>query len=113
MQQADGVRRYGAGIAASFTEGVFALASASPNRIGFDPARVMRTPCRIDDFQGTYFALRSLGELLALAHVDFGPLYEGLGDGTEHQPGDVLSTDLVIARVNGAHHAAKRPTLSR
>ena len=42
VQQQDGVRIYGAGIASSFTESVFALDSASPNRIGFDLPRVMR-----------------------------------------------------------------------
>jgi phenylalanine-4-hydroxylase len=108
VQQKDGVRLFGAGIASSFTESVFALDSASPNRIGFDLARVMRTDYRIDDFQETYFVIRSLDELLALAHIDFGPLYEGLADGMEHQPGDVPPSDHVIARGDGNYHAAKR-----
>ncbi len=112
VQQKDGVRIYGAGIASSFTESVFALASASPNRIGFDLARVMRTDYRIDDFQESYFVIRNLDELLALAQIDFGPLYEGLVDGAEHQPGDVLPTDHVIARGDGSYHAAKRASLS-
>ena len=55
MQQPDGLRIYGAGIASSYTESVFALDDASPNRIGFDLERVMRTRYRIDDFQETYF----------------------------------------------------------
>jgi phenylalanine-4-hydroxylase len=111
VQQPDGVRIYGAGIASSFTESVFALDSASPNRIGFDLARVMRTDYRIDDFQESYFVIRNLDELLGLAQIDFGPLYEGLGDGLEHQPGDVLPTDHLIARGNGSYHAAKRAQL--
>ena len=40
----DGLRIYGAGIASSSTESVFALDDASPNRIRFDLERVMRTP---------------------------------------------------------------------
>lgn len=113
VQQADGVRIYGAGIASSYTESVFALASASPNRIGFDLARVLRTNYRIDDFQESYFVLRNLDELLALAQIDFGPLYAGLDGQTEYQPGDVLGTDRVIARGDGSYHAAKRAVLSR
>ena len=112
VQQKDGVRIYGAGIASSFTESGFALDSTSPNRISFDLARVMRTDYRIDDFQESYFVIRNLDELLELAQIDFGPLYNGLGDGVEHQPGDVLPTDRVIARGDGSYHAAKRAQLS-
>ena len=113
VQQNDGVRLYGAGIASSFTESVFALDSASPNRIGFDLARVMRTAYRIDDFQESYFVIRNLDELMALAQIDFGPLYEALGDDTEHQPGEVLPTDHLIARGDGSYHAAQRAKLSK
>ncbi len=35
----------------------------------------MRTRYRIDDFQETYFVLDSLDDLLALAQIDFAPLY--------------------------------------
>ncbi len=72
----------------------------------------MRTDYRIDDFQETYFVIRNLDELLELAQIDFGPLYDGLDDSTEHQPGDVLPTDHVIARGDGSYHAAKRAQLS-
>ena len=108
VQQKDGVRIYGAGIASSFTESVFALDSASPNRIDFDLPRVMRTDYRIDDFQESYFVIRNLDELLALAQIDFGPLYEGLHDGAQYEPGDVLPSDRVIARGDSSYHAAKR-----
>ena len=64
VQQADGLRLYGAGIASSFTETAFALEDASPNRVRFDLARVMLTRYRIDDFQETYFVLNSLDALL-------------------------------------------------
>src|SRR4029450_11235378 len=51
LQQAEGLRIYGAGIASSRTESVFALEDPSPHRIGFALERVMRTRYRIDDFQ--------------------------------------------------------------
>ena len=47
----------------STTESVFALDSASPNRIAFDLERVMRTKYVIDDFQQTYFVLDGLEQL--------------------------------------------------
>jgi len=49
LQQADGLRIYGSGIASSYTESVFALDDVSPNRIRFNLERVMRTRYRIDD----------------------------------------------------------------
>jgi phenylalanine-4-hydroxylase len=71
-----GVRIYGAGIVSSRTESVFALSSPSPNRLGFDLERVMRTLYRIDDFQQVYFVIPSLQYLLNVTTgTDFGPLY--------------------------------------
>jgi phenylalanine-4-hydroxylase len=110
LMQAEGPRIYGAGIASSYTETVFSLDSPSPNRIRFDLERVMRTDYRIDDFQETYFVLGDLDELLALASIDFAPLYARLDSGPEHRPGDVLATDRVVSRGDGRYHAAKRPT---
>jgi phenylalanine-4-hydroxylase len=43
----------------SVGESVFALESNSPNRIGFNLERVMRTQYVIDDFQQTYFVIDS------------------------------------------------------
>ncbi|MEH3087667.1 MAG: phenylalanine 4-monooxygenase [Xylophilus ampelinus] len=105
VQQPDGLRIYGAGIASSFTESVFALDSPSPNRIGFDLARVMRTEYRIDDFQESYFVVDSLERLLDLARVDFGPVYRGIAGRPDHAPGEVLDSDRVIARGSGEYHA--------
>ena len=48
------LKLYGAGIVSSHGESIFALDDPSPNRIGFDLARVMRTPYRIDDYQQLY-----------------------------------------------------------
>jgi phenylalanine-4-hydroxylase len=107
VQQKDGVRLYGAGIASSATESLFALDDASPNRIRFDLERVMRTRYRIDDFQETYFVIDSLDELLSLAKIDFAPLYERVADTHEFEPGQVLEGDRVLTRGSGAYHAAK------
>ena len=108
IQQKDGLRIYGAGIASSRTESVFSLEDPSPNRIGFDLERVMRTHYRIDDFQESYFVIDSLAQLLELATIDFAPLYARIDGLPDHQPGDVLSTDRVIVRGSGRYHDAKR-----
>jgi phenylalanine-4-hydroxylase len=108
LKQRDGLRIYGAGIASSATESVFALDDASPNRIRFDLERVMRTRYRIDDFQESYFVIDSLDELLALATIDFAPLYARVAGQPEFEPGDVLPEDRVITRGSGAYHAARR-----
>ena len=108
LRQKEGLRIYGAGIASSRTESVFALDDASPNRIRFDLERVMRTHYRIDDFQETYFVVDHLDELLELARIDFQPLYARLDDGREYQPGDVLPADTVFSRGTGAYHRAER-----
>ncbi len=108
VQQKDGLRIYGAGIASSRTESVFALEDASPNRIGFDLERVMRTNYRIDDFQESYFVIENLDRLLELASIDFGPLYARIEGQPEFQPGDVLATDRVLSLGTGRYHGAKR-----
>ena len=108
LQQGDGLRLYGAGIASSFTESQFCLDSPSPNRIRFDLERVMRTHYRIDDFQESYFVIRDLDELLEFTRIDFAPLYERTQAVDAHQPGDVLPSDQVFSRGTGAYHAAKR-----
>src|SRR4029453_12985552 len=104
VEQHDGLRIYGSGIASSFTESVFALDDPSPNRLRFDLERVMRTHYRIDDFQETYFVLRHLDDLLELAPIDFGPLYDRARGLPQLSPSDVLPTDEVISRGTGAYH---------
>ncbi len=107
VRQPEGLRIYGSGIASSFTESVFALDDPSPNRIGFDLERVMRTNYRIDDFQESYFVLDDLDDLLKLATIDFAPVYARVGGQAELQPGDVLATDRVLQRGSGAYHRAR------
>jgi phenylalanine-4-hydroxylase len=76
LETAEGLRIYGAGIVSSRTESIFALENPSPNRLGFDLERVLRTPYRIDDFQQVYFVIPGLQALLdTTTQTDFAPLY--------------------------------------
>jgi phenylalanine-4-hydroxylase len=108
VQSAAGLRIYGSGIVSSRAESIHAVESPSPNRIGFDLERVMRTDYRIDDFQETYFVISSFDELFRETYQDFAALYRKLDEGTAFRPGDVLATDRVITRgdrsyVGGSH----------
>lgn len=88
-----GLRIYGAGIVSSRAETLFSLEDGSPNRLGFDLERLMRTPYRIDDFQQVYFVIPSLQALLDATLQDFGGIYARLA-GAEDIPIDaVLPTD--------------------
>jgi phenylalanine-4-hydroxylase len=108
VQQKDGLRLYGAGIVSSYTESIFALDDASPNRVQFDLARVMQTDYRIDDFQETYFVIRDLDELLQLAHTDFDPLYAQVQQRPVLQPGTILPEDVLLTRGTGSYHNPKK-----
>jgi len=106
-----GVRIYGAGISSSKDESIFALDDPSPNRIRFDLERVMRTNYRIDDFQQTYFVIRSYDDLFrATVDTDFAPLYGRLADGVRYAADDVLAADGVITRGTQAYAKAKAGT---
>ncbi len=86
-----GLRLYGSGIVSSFGESIFALDDASPNRIAFDLARVMRTRYRIDDYQQSYFVIDSFEDLLRQTiETDFEPLYRALDDRED------LATDAIL-----------------
>ena len=93
-----GLRIYGAGIVSSKSETIFALEDPSPNRIGFDLERVMRTPYRIDDFQQVYFVIPSIEELQAVTLQDFGPIYENLEGAADIAIDAILPTDRVLTR---------------
>jgi phenylalanine-4-hydroxylase len=108
VRQGEGLRIYGAGIASSRTESVYALEDDSPHRLGFALERVMRTRYRIDDFQECYFVLDRLDDLLQLAHIDFAPLYEQARAAPELEPGEVLPSDRVHTRGTGRYHASRR-----
>ena len=67
----------------------------------------MRTHYRIDDFQESYFVLDSLEDLLALAGIDFAPVYARVAGLTPLLPGDVLAGDRVLHRGNGSYHRSR------
>lgn len=103
MDTPQGLRIYGAGIVSSKTESVFCLEDPSPNRLGFDLERVMRTLYRIDDFQQVYFVIDSLDRLLAETQQDFGPIYARLKGAPDIPIADVLPTDEVFTRGTQAY----------
>jgi phenylalanine-4-hydroxylase len=106
MQTPAGLRIYGAGIVSSRGETVFSLEDPSPNRLGFDLARVMRTPYRIDDFQQVYFVLPSLGRLLDDTLRDFGPVYDELTRLPDIPIDAITADDRVFTRGTQAYAAA-------
>nr|WP_087574360.1 phenylalanine 4-monooxygenase [Sphingomonas sp. CDS-1] len=96
MRREGGMQLYGAGIVSSYGESVFALDDPSPNRIGFDLKRLMRTEYRIDDYQQSYFVIDSFEDLLArTSDVDFGPIYRELEGESDLAPDAVLPEDRV------------------
>jgi phenylalanine-4-hydroxylase len=107
MRSAEGLRIYGAGIVSSFAETTFALEDPSPNRLGFDLLRVMRTPYRIDDFQQVYFVIPSLEALRAATLQDFGPLYAALARSKDIPIAAIEPTDEVFTRGHQEYAKAK------
>lgn len=100
----EGLRIYGAGIVSSRTESVFALEDPSPNRLGFDLERVLRTPYRIDDFQQVYFVIDSLQSLLdTTVQTDFAPIYASLEAQADIPIAAVTPGDTVFTRGSQRH----------
>lgn len=108
LDTAEGLRIFGAGIASSPSETVFALESASPNRVRFDAERVMRTEYRIDDFQETYFVARSFTDLVEALEGDTNARIAHAAALGHCAPGAVLPEDKVITVGDGSYHRAKR-----
>lgn len=104
VQTAQGLRVYGAGIASSYSETLFALDDPSPNRIAFDLRRIMRTCYRIDDFQQSYFVIDSFAALLdATLRTDFGPLYDALATQHDIAADAIGADDRVLSRGTQSH----------
>ena len=109
IAEPEGLRIYGSGIVSSFAESRFALDDASPNRINFNMARVMRTEYRIDDFQQNYFVIPSFEELLRLTvETDFAPLYRTLATQPDVPVAEVLPGDTMITNGTQAYALGKR-----
>jgi phenylalanine-4-hydroxylase len=106
MQTPAGLRIYGAGIVSSRTESVFSLEDPSPNRLGFDLERVMRTPYRIDDFQQVYFVIPSLEHLLEKTLENFDPMYARLDGAGDIPTAAIAPTDEVFTAGTQAYAKA-------
>lgn len=106
IREADGLRIYGAGILSSPQETVFALVDESPNRIGFDLQRLMRTKYIIDDFQQTYFVIDSFDALLEACYKDFGSVYSDVKGEPDYEAHEVASGDAVLHRGTHAYFEA-------
>jgi len=114
VKTADGLRIYGAGIVSSHGESIFALDDASPNRLGFDLRRVMRTDYRIDDYQQSYFVIDSFADLLdQTLKTDFKPIYAELAGAGTLATDAVLDSDRVYHRGTQAHARPKAGTAAR
>ena len=100
-----GLRIYGAGIVSSHAESIFALDDPSPNRLGFNLERVMRTPYRIDDFQQVYFVIPSLKALLDATLQDFGALYGRLATSGDIPIAAIAPGDRVFTAGSQAYAA--------
>lgn len=108
IEEAEGLRIYGSGIVSSFGESRFALDSDSPNRIGFDLKRVMRTEYRIDDFQQNYFVIPGFDELLRVTvESDFAPLYAEILAQPDIPIAEIVEGDRVITRGSQEYARAK------
>ena len=108
IRSGDALKLYGAGIVSSFGESRFALDDPSPNRLGFDLRRLMRTKYRIDDYQQNYFVIDSFDDLLRQTlETDFGPLYAEIADQPDIEIEAILPTDTIYTRGTQAHARAK------
>jgi phenylalanine-4-hydroxylase len=109
LQTDEGLRIYGAGIVSSRTESIFALDDASPNRLGFQLLRVLRTPYRIDDFQQVYFVIESLQSLLdTTTKTDFAPLYQALDTSADFPIEAIAGSDAVFHHGTQAYARNKK-----
>ena len=104
VQEGGALRIYGSGIVSSHGESIFALDDPSPNRIGFDLKRVMRTDYRIDDYQQSYFVIPSFEDLLRVTvETDFAPIYAALDALPDYTVDATVADDVVITQGTQAY----------
>lgn len=112
IREDGGLKLYGAGIVSSYGESLFALDDPSPNRIGLNLRRAMRTRYKIDDYQQTYFVIDSYEDLLRRTlETDFAPLYAELDAAPDLPVDAVLPEDNVITLGTQAYAEAKAAAL--
>ncbi|ANY18857.1 Phenylalanine-4-hydroxylase [Tsuneonella dongtanensis] len=99
IEEASGIKAYGAGILSGPTEIVFATEAQSPNRIMLNVDRVMRTDYVISDLQPTYFVIESFEDLYRqTVERDFDRLYRSLSPGFTYANSAVIDLDNVLHR---------------
>ena len=109
IRQGDDLKLYGAGIVSSHGESIYALDDPSPNRLGFDLKRLMRTRYRIDDYQQSYFVIDSFEDLLRqTVETDFAPLYAQLDGLSDLDTDTILPTDRVYTSGTQAYAKIKK-----
>ncbi|MDY7097016.1 MAG: phenylalanine 4-monooxygenase [Pseudomonadota bacterium] len=105
IEEADGIKAYGAGILSGPTEAVFAVEAQSPNRIMLNVDRVMRTDYVISDLQPTYFVIESFDDLYRqTVERDFDRLYRNLNSGFTYANSAVIDVDYVVHRGTQEYH---------
>ena len=104
----EGLRIYGAGILSSPHESVFSLEDPSPNRVGFNLERLMRTKHIIDDFQQTYFVIDSFEQLLETCYQDFGDIYARVKGQPDYEAHDIVEGDAITTRGTREYFLAKQ-----
>ena len=105
IEEADGIKAYGAGILSGPTEAVFAVEAESPNRIMLNVDRVMRTDYVISDLQPTYFVIESFDDLYRqTVERDFDRLYRNLPAGFTYANSAVIDVDYVRHRGTQEYH---------
>lgn len=99
IEEADGIKAYGAGILSGPTEARFAVEAQSPNRIMLNVDRVMRTDYVISDLQPTYFVIESFEDLYRqTVERDFDRLYRNLAPAFTYANSAVIDVDNVVQR---------------
>ncbi|GAB4471541.1 MAG: phenylalanine 4-monooxygenase [Erythrobacter tepidarius] len=105
IEEAGGIRAYGAGILSGPTEARFAVEAQSPNRIMLNVDRVMRTDYVISDLQPTYFVIESFADLYRqTVERDFDRLYRSLPAGFTYANSAVIDVDNVLHRGTQEYH---------
>ncbi|MXP37843.1 phenylalanine 4-monooxygenase [Erythromicrobium ramosum] len=105
IEEAEGVRAYGAGILSGPTEARFAVEAQTPNRIMLNVDRVMRTDYVISDLQPTYFVIESFADLYRqTVERDFDRLYRSLPAGFTYANSAVIDVDNVLHRGTQEYH---------
>lgn len=108
IETEEGLRIFGGGIVSSSSETEFSLHSDSPNRIGLDIERVMLTDYRYDDFQQTYFVIKSFEDLFKQTiETDFAPLYERIKQAEQYKPTQILPSDKVYHKGTNEYALSK------